>query len=168
MRIPILHLGDGHHQFDFKVEPGKFHISKEEIYPNEFEIGIRLDKFERNLKCHIFVKTRAHYTCDRCLEEYDTVFEGNFGLLFHIGMQDLVTDEDDVVLLPPETVDIDLQPHIKEFLILNIPMKMLCSDDCKGMCPHCGADLNKEQCSCEKTQIDPRWAKLQDFLSEKE
>jgi len=167
MRIPILHLEDGRHQFNSRIEPGKYHFEGDEIYPNGIEVRVRLDKFEKNLKCHIWISSGAHYTCDRCLAEYDKPFKGDFELLFHIGMRDLVTDEDDVVLLPPETVDIDLQGYINEFLILNIPMKTLCKENCLGLCPHCGADLNKEPCTCKEVQIDPRWAKLQSLLPEK-
>jgi len=88
----------------------------------------------------------------------------NFRILFHIGVRDFDTKEEDVVLLLPEQVEVDLNPYIEENLILSIPMKMLCREDCKGICPGCGADLNHEVCRCGRSEIDPRWKKLKDLL----
>jgi uncharacterized protein len=58
---------------------------------------------------------------------------------------------------------IDLAPILCEQIILQIPMKVLCSEDCKGLCPHCGANLNTEPCSCRNESADSRWAALKNF-----
>ncbi len=59
---------------------------------------------------------------------------------------------------------LDLTPLLREQGWLSIPMKPLCSADCKGLCPQCGADLNLESCACEKVKIDPRMAALEELL----
>jgi uncharacterized protein len=59
---------------------------------------------------------------------------------------------------------IDLAPLLREQAWLAIPMKPLCDSGCKGLCPHCGANLNRESCTCEETGIDPRLALLKDLL----
>lgn len=66
-----------------------------------------------------------------------------------------------VVVLDEEVLE--TKPILIEQLQLNIPMKPLCQDDCKGLCPHCGADLNalpEGRCSCREAETDPRWASL--------
>ncbi len=164
MKIPILHLEEGIHHYDFTIEGGSLHFYREEVYPHEMQVHVELNKFERNIQCTIHVETTAHYICDRCLVEYERPFAEKFEVLFHIGTRDLITDEEDVIILPPETVDIDLTDRLQEFLILNVPMKMLCTDTCKGICAGCGADLNHEACRCTAPPIDPRWAKLKELL----
>ncbi|MEA3339352.1 MAG: DUF177 domain-containing protein [Chloroflexota bacterium] len=59
---------------------------------------------------------------------------------------------------------LDLTPLLREQGWLNIPMKPLCSADCKGLCSQCGANLNLESCACEKAKIDPRLAALKELL----
>ena len=58
---------------------------------------------------------------------------------------------------------IDLKTVAREQILLNVPEQALCSEDCKGLCPICGADRNTEACTCEIDIIDPRWAALKDL-----
>ena len=62
---------------------------------------------------------------------------------------------------------IDLTPEALRALFAELPMKPLCREDCQGLCPRCGADLNRGPCSCKAKEIDPRWDKLRDLLNEK-
>jgi uncharacterized protein len=60
---------------------------------------------------------------------------------------------------------IDLTPEALRALFAELPMKPLCREDCRGLCPVCGVDLNLRQCSCEIKEIDPRWEMLRDLLN---
>ncbi len=89
------------------------------------------------------------YPCARCLEltPIDCVFEF-----------------DDVVELE-ETGTIDLVPFVEECLFVNEPFRVLCDEECKGLCPGCGVNLNHEVCQCEETDdIDPRLEALRKLL----
>jgi DUF177 domain-containing protein len=74
-----------------------------------------------------------------------------------------------------ETVDeepysgktINLAPALREQILLAVPPAPVCDDACKGLCPTCGKDLNAGDCGCEKTAIDPRWARLKSIQLEK-
>lgn len=164
MRIPILHLEDGFHVYDFTVKAGALHFYRQEVYPEEMAVHVEVNKYEKNIQCALEIHTMGHYTCDRCLADYVLPFEDSFQLLFHLGQRDLITDEEDVIVLPAETVEIDLTDWVIEMLILDVPMKMLCREDCKGICPGCGADLNLEACTCAEVRTDPRWEKLKQLL----
>lgn len=75
----------------------------------------------------------------------------------------------------PETVDeepyegreLDLRPALREQILLSLPPPPLCSEDCQGLCPVCGKDLNEGDCGHEKTVPDPRWAALKDIHLDK-
>lgn len=69
--------------------------------------------------------------------------------------------EDDLDLFPYTGLELDLEPLLREQLILAVPFAPLCNEDCKGLCPVCGVDRNREPCSCE-APIDPRLAALKD------
>ena len=61
---------------------------------------------------------------------------------------------------------IDMEPLVREQVLLELPLVPLCADDCQGLCATCGADLNQGPCGCDRTVVDPRWAALEGFLGE--
>ena len=58
-----------------------------------------------------------------------------------------------------------LEDALREQVLLAVPLKALCRENCKGLCPHCGANLNQERCSCAVTVEEPRWAALKEIRS---
>lgn len=73
-----------------------------------------------------------------------------------------VSRDEDVVLFSGTEVDIG-EIVLNQFLT-SVSGKYLCKEDCKGLCPHCGADLNDGDCDCQKEEIDPRWAALAEIM----
>ncbi|MBO5059489.1 MAG: DUF177 domain-containing protein [Clostridia bacterium] len=72
------------------------------------------------------------------------------------------TEDEDVVVYSGSSID--LSEVITNSFLMNVSGKYLCSEDCKGLCPHCGVNLNETSCSCEKDIIDPRWEKLAEIM----
>ncbi|MBN1225748.1 MAG: DUF177 domain-containing protein, partial [Deltaproteobacteria bacterium] len=62
---------------------------------------------------------------------------------------------------------IDLTEVVREQILLAVPMIPICKEDCKGLCPYCGQNLNQCKCVCAGKTIDPRWSKLQNLVSKK-
>ena len=117
------------------------------------------------------VRAKVALDCSRCLESYDTDVTVSFDLSFG-SEQDLKEGEyelnmEDVSRALVGDDVIDLGQVASEQVLLNVPMKPLCSDDCKGLCPTCGADLNAGDCGCEQPASDPRFDVLKKFLLEK-
>ena len=73
-------------------------------------------------------------------------------------------ENDDIILLDGD-MQLDLEELLGDVFLLNMDTKNLCSQDCKGLCPGCGADLNREPCRCKK-EIDPRLSKLAQLLGQ--
>lgn len=106
--------------------------------------------------------------CDRCLESYHYELESEFRLFLALPAADV--DQNEMELAEEDlstdfiTVDeIDPEDIIREQIFLSLPMKSLCSDDCAGLCPVCGADLNKTACACRRESGHPGFAKLKGF-----
>ena len=70
--------------------------------------------------------------------------------------------DEDVLVISGE--EIDIYDVILNSFLMNVDGKYLCSEDCKGLCSKCGADLNLGECGCENDDIDPRWAKLAEIM----
>jgi uncharacterized protein len=68
--------------------------------------------------------------------------------------------EDDLDLYPYSGEEVDLEPLFRDQIILAVPFAPLCREDCKGLCPTCGTDLNTGTCTCERVPTDPRWSGL--------
>ena len=97
--------------------------------------------------------------CRRCLAPTHAHVEEELHLLF-ADANDEESDESDVYMLEPRGTTIDLRPALREQWLLAAPSFAQCREDCKGLCPRCGADLNVGPCGCSPV-TDPRWAALQ-------
>ncbi len=89
--------------------------------------------------------TAATLRCSRCLQEFRQPLQ----------VREFVVHQE----LRGEDF-VDLTPQIREDIILELPQRALCDEACKGLCPHCGADLNKRACRCPKQRADGRWHAL--------
>ena len=94
--------------------------------------------------------------CRRCLKEVRGSVDVDFRELF-----EREPKEGETYALGHEEIDLD--PLIREALLLALPLAPLCEADCQGICPTCGADLNEGQCGCPPAGRDPRWAALDDL-----
>lgn len=110
------------------------------------------------------VNYKASGECRRCLKNVeqgqDCRLQGVFafpGALEKIAEK---SEAEDIFPLKKKAAAIDLTNLVRECLALNYPVYILCSDECKGLCPNCGADLNIVSCQCRQESIDRRWAKL--------
>ena len=111
------------------------------------------------------VKGRMRTECSRCLDELETDIE--FEVYELLSQRDETdTESEDIILF--DGCDIELDDIIADHFLMNISGRYLCSDDCKGLCPVCGQNLNKGKCDCDNTYIDPRWQALADILNQSE
>jgi len=111
--------------------------------------------------------------CDRCLNEVDDEVRERLEFLIQIGgpvpmEEEHELEEEELGLLRLEGDVLETDPLVLEQVRLNVPMKPLCRVDCKGLCPQCGTDLNREPCACRQHEIDPRWAALAAFRDRNE
>ncbi|MBU5673128.1 YceD family protein [Paenibacillus brevis] len=103
--------------------------------------------------------------CSRCLKpvshKVDIPFEESFKQSDHSDSEP-EDGEEEVTYVAED--QLNLVPYIEEALLLNLPYAVICSDDCKGLCPICGTDRNERDCGCNTERIDPRLASLGDFF----
>jgi uncharacterized protein len=111
------------------------------------------------------VKTTLELPCSRCLEPFAWPVESEFTLRYqprtaNAGDGEREIQEDDLSTAFYENEEIDLGQLMREQFYLSLPMKPLCGDACRGLCPICGINLNRSQCDCKREWEDPRMAVL--------
>jgi uncharacterized protein len=169
MRIELENLEGGKSDFAHVYQPDDLNPVDERIAlsgPATVGGKVRLAGNEVFVNGH--VETRARVECDRCLQPVETPVNTDFALEYITGSEyessgaaELTEAEMSVSVFDGEAIDVD--EIVKEQIVLAIPTRMLCREDCKGICPECGTDRNTGECDCNTKDIDPRWAALKNL-----
>ncbi len=118
--------------------------------------------------CHGQAVTEARLECSRCLEPFTATIRGeiDFSIQEVVDTDTVNRDEvpDNELLVSAGTSEIDISGPVREALVLEIPLKPLCREDCRGLCPICGVNRNVKTCECKVEKTDPRWDALRDLL----
>ena len=169
MIVDLLSVSDEPLPFNFKIAANQIDLDTEGVQIiGDIEVIGELRKNAAKTDVRGSIKAPVEIECTRCLtpvkRELDIVFDVDFidRELFpdsketHLESSDLETDVID-------GNELDLTQVAREQILLNLPEQVLCREDCKGICPTCGNDLNEGDCTCSDDNIDPRWAALKDL-----
>ncbi len=159
MKINVHALKDGLHCFDFDKAGAKLDLDPR-IFQSKIHITSHVEKKGHDVFIRTEVEAAVHQVCDNCLEEFSRELEAEFRLMYTPNRDYLLEEEDSVRLLPRDMQEIDLTEGVGQALLLAVPMRMVCTDRCKGLCSECGANLNMKTCGCRSKQVDRRWEGL--------
>ena len=107
------------------------------------------------------ITTTIHGTCDRCANDFDRDIHFPIDVVLVTEMAN--EENEDEWVFPLEGDSADLDDIVRTVFVLNLDSKLLCKEDCKGLCHRCGKNLNDGPCSCQK-ELDPRFAALKQLL----
>lgn len=136
-------------------------VRLEDLELREVHGSVTVLRTPQGLLFQVDLRATTPQVCVRCLKPIQQPVHAVFEELYAFSEKHLTESG----LLYPASGVVDLSPLVREFMILDIPFNPLCSPECKGLCPQCGANLNEENCGHQKRSIDPRWAALQALLS---
>lgn len=160
---PIIHVPGGVRSFDYELDLSQFKLFGEK----PFQRPVRVSGSVRNVAGALELEGRADTVldtqCSRCLKPLELKLEVPVETLLAEELEDEQSDE--IVLL--EDGQVDLDEIFTTACVLALDGKPLCKEDCKGLCPTCGKDLNEGPCNCGK-ELDPRLAVLAKLLDNKE
>jgi uncharacterized protein len=169
MRIELENLEGGKGDFAHVYQPEDLNPVDERVSltaPAEVNGRVRLSGNEVFVNGHL--DTRAQVECDRCLKAVELPVKADFTLEYISGSEyessgtaELTEAELSVSVFDGKALDVD--EIVKEQVLLAVPTRMLCREDCKGICPECGTDRNTGECNCVTNEIDPRWAALKNL-----
>ncbi|MCK8058071.1 MULTISPECIES: DUF177 domain-containing protein [unclassified Fusibacter] len=124
-----------------------------------FAVAGKVCFLDNKLYIHFHYEGMVHFVCDRCL----SVFA--YALKNEVSRELSELDEFDVDWLVIRDGKIDLTEALTDDILINLPIQLLCSENCEGLCPTCGANLNVESCECDNETIDPRLEGLKNFFN---
>jgi uncharacterized protein len=125
-------------------------------------------KIIKDIRLRGRLATSLELGCARCLEPVQQEIAREFELLYRPRGSDAGRDELSVTDAEAEIGyyqgdGVLLEDVLREQVLLAVPLKVICREDCRGLCPHCGKNLNQERCSCAVPVEDPRWAALKEI-----
>ena len=152
---------------EFKFPSGElFFEGQIFLFPEGCDSKVTAKWLEENLlSVNISVNARITAECARCLKPVELEISESLDYLYYSKNDE--TLEDDAQFMPVEidffSRTLDVMPQIAESVFTLLPFKVLCKEDCKGLCQNCGADLNEGDCSCQSEIIDPRFESLKNL-----
>lgn len=150
----------------FSLPPGADDPVRPIVLEKPVEVDFVLSPFGRDVRVDLSVNTVAVLSCSRCLKSFsfNVSAKGRFTLC-KVSPESFAKEELELSLKDLDTgyfegEEIDLSGLVHEQIVLSFPMKPLCREECRGLCPECGADRNTEPCQCAGAKPDPRWEPL--------
>lgn len=156
---PILHTPGKRMDFQFSMDLSDLEFAGRYPVTQPVEVTGQVRNTADVLELELTARTTLDAVCDRCGKAFPQEKEVTYQCLLAEELQN--EDNDEIVLL--EDGQVDVGDLARTAFILGMDSKTLCSEDCKGLCPRCGADLNLGPCSCKK-EVDPRLAVLAKLL----
>jgi len=159
LRINISRLSEGAHSYDFETEPKNL-----DLYGRFIAIVFvraSLEKTGRQIRLKADLRATGKFTCDRCLDEFEQSLRTHYEIVYITDQEGISGGaEGEIQTISADTTMLDLGEDVRQFLILSVPQKLLCNDECQGLCPVCGSNRNRVHCECQKNEVDPRWEAL--------
>ncbi|GGG12698.1 YceD family protein [Paenibacillus abyssi] len=137
--------------------------NKDVLKAGPLDIRLEASAEEKVVKVEGELAIDLELACSRCLEptheHVDIPFFERFQTL---KAADGEEEDEDIIKVKEDKVD--LTPYVEESLLLHVPFIPLCQENCQGLCPQCGTNLNEHQCGCAREGVDPRFAALKDLF----
>ena len=159
----LIHTPGEKLSFDFSMDLSEVDILGDRPFTEPVTVSGVVKNTAEVLSLDAVATSTLSLCCDRCRRAFHREKRAEIRYMLAQELQD--EDSDDILLL--EADELDMEDVAYTAYILDMDTKHLCSEDCKGLCPGCGADLNESACRCEP-EVDPRWAALSQFLDKPE
>ncbi len=165
--IPFSSLVSEDEMFEYFLRPEEFEDQDAVLFPQDLKVTARIQKVESDYLLFLKVTGEVKLICDRCGESFAYQIDSTLNTLFSFSSLENEDDVSEVRRIKASDRGISIGQDIRDAVALAIPVKRLCDKNCKGLCPHCGKDLNKEACQCDQNFVDPRWDALKNLKFDK-
>jgi DUF177 domain-containing protein len=169
--LDVARMRDGVSDIDRTIHPPALPVEEEYRVLTPVVLAATVSKDKTTIRVAGRAVARLELACSRCLEAFEVPVDARFDLVY-LPTPDTAAGEEEEAELADEDINtafyrdgqVDLAEMLHEQLYLALPMKPLCRDDCKGLCPVCGANMNLTTCACAPRWEDPRLAGLKALL----
>ncbi len=155
--INLATINQGISSRNYTLKPDDINLQYEGArFDDKVEAGITFKRISGKIICSIDVVTEAFLQCYSCLEYYHYEIKLSFSVILRLVESEYVSqgeqDEVDFIYAAP-TGKVNFGKMIRDEIIVSLPWKHKCNPDCKGLCPVCGTNLNKETCDCNRDEV---------------
>jgi uncharacterized protein len=163
LRINISKLSEGIRNYKLSTESKN--VGLDDRFDKPIQLDVLIDKSVNQLCLKTKIETSGRFECDRCLEIFELPINSNYNMVYmYRQIPDIEQKSDEVKTINADTNYIDLTEDVREYILLALPIKTLCADNCAGLCPNCGTNLNTNKCSCITETHDGRWEPLSNLI----
>lgn len=162
MKIQLFNLRKGPNRFHFSIPPDNIDLPPD-IFTADIQVECVLDEAGDVINTDFHISAALNLICHRCAIEFATDMEIETKMYF-IPSTAYREDEDDVKYFHPDKPEVEVGEDIHDALLLAVPQKVLCREDCRGLCQRCGADLNYSTCECAEKMVDSKWSALRELI----
>ena len=167
MKINISNIPAGSSVYDLSTSAVLMALP--ENFSGDVSVHAALVKTSWQIVATIDAHVNAAFQCDRCAEQSVHRVDAAFEQVYSWGETERTAVEgEDFYVLGDGQKEIDLSDAVREYLLLAVPVKNLCREDCRGLCVVCGTNLNDRLCGCTPDTGDIRWSALQNLASRNE
>jgi uncharacterized protein len=172
MRIELDKLEETGNAFAHVYQPGEIVLGEEHArLTKQPEVAGRVSRSGHEVRLRGKISASAEVDCDRCLKTVALPVETKFDVTYvptedYKRSEAAELQEEDLSLSVFDGETIDLDELVREQVLLALPSRALCGEECKGLCPTCGADRNANSCDCQSKEVDPRWAGLKAVMGD--
>lgn len=164
--IPLVAVKKGQTAFSFEVDLDSPLTDGERINIRALSVNAQMTLLGEDILVKLEVTAKSTFSCDRCDELFKKDITGTVTTLFTTDVLKLEDAEGgEIRLFDIHASELDITQDIVDALYLAIPDKLICNESCKGLCPHCGSNLNETSCTCQDAVIDSRWDALKKLKS---
>ncbi len=159
MKIQVGGLSDGVYEYTVAVDATLLKLGNH--FQDQVVARVTIEKSGTQVFLKAAVSVDGSFACDRCLSQFLSSITSSYRMCYVTeGGGDSNIDPAELQEVPPGFSVIDMSDDVRQTVLLAVPLKLLCSDHCKGLCPHCGMNFNLGTCTCTESVVDPRWEQL--------
>jgi len=164
MRIQVAGLSEGIHDHRFTIGAADLNLGPQ--FSGDTVVHVSVEKIGTQLHLKATAETTGTFECDRCVTSFEKRLRPSYQMHYVVDREEYGRyDPAEVQVLSPGHAMIEIDDDVRQTLLLSIPLKLLCREDCAGLCPHCAKNLNEGTCSCSPQQADGRWDALRRLKS---
>ncbi len=165
MKIQVGGLSEGIHQYHFHVQPSELGLS--DNFTADVGIAATLEKSGHQLHLQARIETLSEFECDRCVTVFQKQLTPSYEMHYISSEEEADRfDPSEVQVISPGHLVIDITEDVRQTIVLSVPLKMLCNENCAGLCPHCAKNLNEGRCDCKELPADSRWEELRRLMND--
>lgn len=165
MLIRLNSLKEGLQRIEGSLTKEELDISEGCFRQPSIDVDLTINKGSSEININGVVCADAEFKCDRCLNLFHQKLQANINVIITTCKIDPEFHDEDTISITPTTMEVDISSHIRDALLLTIPIKKLCDENCRGVYIKHETNLHEDEYYCQNSEVDNRWEPLKKLIT---